>query len=514
MTTVKVGLFSIGLAAYWPQFPGLRERLAGYGLFVAQKLTALGADVVDAGMVDDQPSALAAGDRFAREDVDLVVCYVTTYATSSQVVPAVQRVERPVLILNLQPTAQLRYLETGTGEWLANCQACCVPEIACAFERCGIPFHTVTGLLGLELQTPGAIANEQTATHPAAITAWDETRQWLDACAAQRALSRSRIGFLGHTYPGMLDMYSDFTQHTGQFGTHIEVLEMDDLAARVQAVTDAQIRAKHEEALSVFDVSEDSPSDPLARKPDPEALEWACRVAVGLEALVQDCDLQGLTYYHRGVGGNEYERLGAGVILGCSLLTARGVPCSGEGDLKNCIAMKVMDAWGAGGSFTELYAMDFAEQFILMGHDGPFHVGIGEGRPTLRGLGLYHGKRGGGVSVEAQVRNGPITILGLTQTRDGRLKWLCAEGWSLPGERLRIGNTNSRVRFTSQPDAPDLSEIGRTGRRAGTKPCRPLSEYPDSLPRTAAPSFSVQEASRHRRHSDGLRVAAWPLFCF
>lgn len=448
----RVGLFSIGLAAYWPQFPGLRERLAGYGTFVGERLRAQGVEVVDVGMVDDAPSAQSAGDRFIREDVDLVVCYVTTYSTSSQVVPAVQRVRRPVLILNLQPTAQLAYARTGTGEWLANCQACCVPEIACAFERCGIPFHTITGVLGLETQTPGALANEVTADHPAAKRAWAEVEEWLQAVRTTRTLSRSRIGFLGHTYPGMLDMYSDFTQHTGQFGVHIEVLEMDDLESEVNAVTDEEIRAKQAEAERLFTVSEDSPGDPLAKKPTPEEMAWACRVASGLDRLAARFDLQGLAYYHRGWDGNVYEQIGAGLILGCSLLTARGIPCSGEGDLKNCLAMKVMDTLGAGGSFTELYAMDFAENFVLMGHDGPFHIGIAEGRPILRGLGLYHGKRGGGVSVEAQVRQGSVTILGLTQTRDGRLKWLCAEGWALPGDILRIGNTNSRLRFTSQPD--------------------------------------------------------------
>jgi L-arabinose isomerase len=385
------------------------------------------------------------------------------------VLPAVQRVKRPVLILNLQPTAQLAYLKTGTGEWLANCQACCVPEIACAFERCGIDFHTVTGLLGLERQTPGAVADEITSGHPAAKAAWDEIGQWLDATRVQRTLARSRIGFLGHTYHGMLDMYSDFTQHTGQLGAHIEILEMDDLEARVDAVTDAELRAKQEEALAIFDVSEDSPSDPLAKKPKPEEMEWACRVAVGLDRLARDFDLHGLAYYHRGVDGNAYERIAAGLILGCSLLTGQGIPCSGEGDLKNCMAMKVMDTLGAGGSYTELYAMDFAEKFILMGHDGPFHLGIAEGRPVLRGLGLYHGKRGYGISVEAQVRNGPVTILGLTQTRDGRLKWLCAEGWSLPGDILRIGNTNSRLRFTPAPD-DDFDVAGWMNRWAAQGP--------------------------------------------
>ena len=186
----------------------------------------------------------------------------------------------------------------------------------------------------------------------------------------------------------MLDMYSDFTQHQAQLGTHIEVLEMCDLEARVSAATEAEIARKAEETRSIFDISEDSPSDPLAKKPAPDQMDWACRVAVGLDHLVEDFDLDGLAYYYRGVGGNLYERLGAGVILGCSLLTARGIPCSGEADLKNCQAMKIMDLLGAGGSYTELYAMDFRERFILMGHDGPFHLGIAEGRPILRGLGL------------------------------------------------------------------------------------------------------------------------------
>jgi len=170
-----------------------------------------------------------------------------------------------------------------------------------------------------------------------------------------------------------------------------------------------------------------------------------------LDRLVGDFQLNGLTYYYRGLDGNPYERLAAGLIAGNSLLTARGVPASGEGDLKTCLAMLLVDRLGAGGSYTEFYAMDFREQFLLMGHDGPGHIAISDRKPVLRGLGLYHGKRGYGVSVEFQVRTGPITILGMTQTRDGRLKMVCAEGESLPGPILRIGNTNSRLRFGLAP---------------------------------------------------------------
>jgi L-arabinose isomerase len=184
-----------------------------------------------------------------------------------------------------------------------------------------------------------------------------------------------------------------------------------------------------------------------------EDLEWSARVSVGLDRLAEDFGLDAIAYYYRGPNGSAYERLGAGLILGNSLLTGRGVPASGEGDLKNAVAMKVMDTLGAGGSFTEFYAMDFDEGFILMGHDGPGHIAISDSAPILRGLGVYHGKAGYGVSVEFGVKTGPVTIFAVTQTREGKLKMLAAEGESLPGPTLRIGNTNSRLRFALPPAA-------------------------------------------------------------
>jgi L-arabinose isomerase len=311
----KVGLFGIGLAAYWPQFKGLKRRLEGYQRIVSGHLDKF-CDVVDAGLVDSAPAAAAAGALFAREGVELVICYVGTYATSSQVLPAVQQAGAPVLILNLQPASALDYPKTDTGEWLANCCACCVPEIACAFARSRIDFHVVTGVLGVERGR----FREAPPSHPDAQRAWQKIQDWVRAAAVASRLKRSRIGFLGHTYPGMLDMYSDFT-------------------------------------------------------------------------------------------------------------------------------MKILDLLGCGGSYTEFYAMDFDEDFLLMGHDGPFHLGIAEGKPILRGLGLYHGKRGYGVSVEAHVKLRPVTLVALTQTADGRLKLLASEGQSIPGAMLQIGNTNSRIKF-------------------------------------------------------------------
>ncbi len=423
--TAKVGLFGIGLEAYWTQFPGLKKRLEGYLRHVEERI-GRHATVVSEGLVDTAPKAQAAGKRFAAEDVDLIFCHVATYATSSQVLPAVQRSNAPVVLLNLQPVAALDYENTDTGEWLANCSACCVPEISNAFERAGVDFNVVSGMLYEDK------------------VAWREVGEWCQAASAVNTLRGSRFGFLGHTYPGMLDMYSDFTMHHAQLGLYVETLEMDDLKDRVDAATDEAVAAKLAETRNTFEVDES------VNRGD---LDWAARVAVGLDSLVEDFELDALTYYYRGTNGSVYERIGASFILGNSLLTARGISASGEGDLKNAVAMKIMDSLGAGGSFTEFYAMDFNDNFLLMGHDGPGHLAISDRKPILRGLGLYHGKAGHGVSVEFNVKTGPVTIFAVTQTFEGKLKMLAAEGESLPGQTLRIGNTNSRLRFSLPPAA-------------------------------------------------------------
>jgi L-arabinose isomerase len=309
-----------------------------------------------------------------------------------------------------------------------------VPEIAGAFTRARIPYRTVTGTL-LD-----------------GDPAWEVLREWLDAAHAVHSLRTARLGFLGHTYPGMLDLYSDFTQVHAQTGAHVEVLEIDDLVALVESADDDAIERKGEEIRATFDLAE-AGADPIAAEITPEVFEWSARVAVGLDRLVENFELDGLTYYYRGVAGTVAERVAAGLIVGNSLLTARGVPAAGEGDLKTNIAMLLLDRLGAGGSYTEFYALDFDDEFVLMGHDGPGHLAIAEGRPVARALELYHGKSGAGLSIEMKVRLGPVTILGVTQTADSRLKLIAAEGESIAGPTFRIGNTNSRIRFQSGPAA-------------------------------------------------------------
>ena len=424
----KIGLFGIGLDAYWPQFPGLEERLEGYAGQVAQKLERAGAQVVNLGLIDTPEKALAAGHEFRRADVDLIFLHVTTYALSSTVLPVVRRARVPVIILNLSPSAAIDYdwfngpgdRTKMTGEWLAYCQACPVPEIANVFNRCKIPFFQVTGTLEND---PVAAA---------------EIQEWVEAARVAHTMEHNRLGVMGHYYGGMLDIYSDFTQQCAHFGGHIEVIEVDELSALRRQVSQAEIEARVADFRDRFDVQPDCPQ---------EELERAARTSVALDRLVEIHKLGSLAYYYQGTGNPENEDAISSIILGTSLLTARGIPVAGEYEIKNAQAMKIMDSFGAGGSFTEYYAADFADDILLMGHDGPGHIAIAQGKTKVRPLQVYHGKVGRGLSVEMSVKHGPVTLLSVIQTVDGKLKLLMAEGESVAGPILEIGNTNSRYRF-------------------------------------------------------------------
>ena len=424
----RVGLFSLGLAAYWPQFAGLRERLIGYNRRIADRLVQSGASVENLGLIDTPEKAFSAGHKFRRADVDLIFLHVATYGISSTVLPVVRRAQTPVIILNLAPGAAIDYAALNklrdrgrmTGEWLAWCQACPVPEITSVFQRTGIRFFQVTGTL--ESGDP----------------AWNEIDEWLAAAHVKHAMEHNRLGLMGHYYGGMLDIYSDLTQHCATFGGHMEFIEVDELSALRYEVTEPEIDERAALFRHTFDVQPECAHDELRR---------AAKTSVALDRLVENHKLGSLAYYYRGTGNPENEDTMSSIILGTSLLTGRGVPVAGEYEVKNAQAMKILDLFGAGGSFSEYYATDFSDDVVLLGHDGPGHLAIAEGKVKVRPLGVYHGKTGRGLSVEMSVRNGPVTLLSVAQTIGGRLKLVMAEAASEPGPILEIGNTNSRYRF-------------------------------------------------------------------
>ncbi|GGG75200.1 L-arabinose isomerase [Parapedobacter pyrenivorans] len=428
LMTLKIGLFGIGLDVYWSQFEGLKDRLSSYLQQVHHQLEGDGIDVINLGLIDSVDKAMDAGHSFRRADVDIIFLHVTTYALSATVLPLVQRARIPVIILNLAPKAAIDYdyfnglgsRHRMTGEWLAYCSACPVPELVNVFKRSGIRCHQVTGLL-----------NEDDRC-------WAEVSEWIEAAKVANMMAHNRLGVMGTYYSGMLDIYTDMTLQLATFGGHIEHLEVDELSALRKAVTQQQVTARVADFEAAFDVQPDCSQHELER---------AARTSLALDRLVANYKLGSLAYYYKGRGIVENEDTMSSIILGSTYLTANSVPVAGEYEIKNAQAMKILDGFGAGGSFTEYYAMDFDDDIVLMGHDGPGHYQIAEGKIKVKPLQVYHGKVGNGLAVEMSVKYGPVTLLSVVEGANGTLLLLMAEGISEEGPILEIGNTNSRYRF-------------------------------------------------------------------
>ena len=426
---LRVGLLGLGLEAYWTQFAGLRERLVAYLGEVERKTSARSRTIVNLGLLDSVERSVEVAHTCRTEDVDILLVYVTTYTLSSVLLPVLRRNKVPVILLNLQPASAIDYVAFNqltdrvamTGEWLAHCSACAVPEITNVMTRLGMKFEQVTGVLHDD---------------PAC---WNEIEEWLRAAEVVHALEHTWLGLMGHYYSGMLDIATDLLQVSARFGMNIEMLEVDELSALRRDVSELSTQKKVDDFRTFFDVDPDCTEFELTR---------AASTAVALERMAAERSLGAMAYYYKGIGITENLDTMSSIILATSLLTAQGIPVAGEYEVKNAIAMKIMDLLDAGGSFTEYYAMDFRADLVLMGHDGPGHPGIASGKLKVRPLQVYHGKVGNGLSVEMSVKHGPVTLLSIMEDREHGFKLLVAEGESVPGEILKIGNTNSFYRFS------------------------------------------------------------------
>ncbi len=425
---IKIGIFGIGLDTYWDQFDGLKDRLLGYQDKIADKIREFDVEVINAGMVDNPFKANEAAVRFDKENIDCIFLFISTYALSHNVLPVVQKTKVPLIVLNLQPVKAINYDAFNaigdrgkmTGEWLAHCQSCVAPELASVFNRANIKFRLISGYLDEEY-------------------VWSEIQEFMKALEVVKTMNNNRVGVLGHYYNGMLDVYSDLTQQAATFGNHFEIIEFGRLKNIRDNVSEKETLNKIEEFKKVFEVSTECDSKELQR---------AAQTSVALDTLVEEFKLGSLAYYYEGDGDPTYENIVTSLIPGFTLLTGKNVPVAGECEIKNVQAMKIMDALGSGGSFSEFYAMDFEDDIILLGHDGPAHFKIAEGKVGLVPLPVYHGKPGKGLSIQMKVASGPVTLLSVCQNSSGEIYLLTAEGESVDGPTLQIGNTNSRYKFS------------------------------------------------------------------
>lgn len=427
--TAKIGIFAVAHAAYWAQFEGLEESIMGLHRDFCKTVEENDVEVMDFGMIDSSEKAYDAVQKISASGVDVLFCNMVTYATSSVFAPIVKEINKPIVLVALQPRAALDYTKANTFMQLENDNICSVPEFTGVAIRMGKKVNDVI---------IGCLYNDEKAK--------SEIAEWCDIAKVLHDLKGARIGLMGHTMEAMYDMHADPTAVSSSFGLHVPLLEIDDVVELFELVTEEEIQKK----IAVIDEEFDMPepkSDPITSKLTDADKYMAAKTAVALDKLVEKFNLTGLAYYYEGSADSMSRRVASSFIVGNSLLNAEGVPMCGEYDVKTCIAMLIMDRLNIGGSFAEFHPFDFAEDFILVGHDGPHHLKIAEGKPVLRSLKKYHGKPGSGASVEFKIKEGPITMLGITQNASGGFKFVIGEGVSKAGPIPPTGNTNTRGFF-------------------------------------------------------------------
>lgn len=427
--TARVGIFAVGHKTYWNQFEGLLDNLMQYYSDFKDMVFTNGVEVVDFGMADDSFSAYCILDRMKAANIDLIFCDMLTYATSSTFAPIIRGMDVPVVLVALQPLPAMDYTKANTFMQLENDNVCSVPEFTGVANRMGRKVNDV--ILGT-LYGDDRIK--------------EEIMEWCEIAKVLHDLKGARIGLMGHVLEAMYDMHADPTSISAAFGIHVPSLEVDDIIRLYHTVTDKEIEAKKDLIRLEFDMP-DPGSDQITAKLTDRDLHQAAKTAVAMDKLVDEYMLTGLAYYYAGNEDSLHRLVASSMIVGNSILNAQGIPMCGEYDIKTCIAMLIMDRLNIGGSFAEFHPFDFIDDFILVGHDGPHHVAIADGKPILRSLVKYHGKPGSGASVEFKLKEGPVTMLGLTQKADGKYKFVIGEGVSKKGLIPPTGNTNTRCFF-------------------------------------------------------------------
>lgn len=437
---VRLGVFGVGYEIYWDQFQGLYEELMQKQAKLISKINdiAQGMEIIDFGMVDSPLKAYDAVSKIQSACTDLLFCDMLTYATSGTFGIIIKTLTVPVVLVALQPLKALDYTRASTYMQLANDDICALPEFAGVAVRMGkkVP-DMIIGTLDDDTEADRRIG------------------EYCRIAKVLHDLRNAQLGHLGHPINAMLDMHTDATMLTAFFGCHIVECEGHQLMKSFDLVTGEETEAAQRKILDFFDTPNPQ-SDPISMKLQDDDLKIAAKVSVALEHFVRTNKLDGLAYYYDGPENSELRRVMSNLIVGNSLLTAKHIPMCGESDLKTLIALLIFDRLGIGGSFAEFHPVDFNEGFVLVGHDGPHNISIADGKPVLRSLKKYHGKPGSGAGVEFKIKEGPITMLSINSTYEGRFKFIIAEGESVSGPIPPTGNTNTRGYF--KPDIKTFLE--------------------------------------------------------
>ena len=422
-TKARIGVFSIALGAYLPQFPSLVPEFENqYADF--KKMLPDTIEIIDGGIVTTKELAMKAGDKFRAADVDLVILQLLTYATSYNMLPAVRDLDVPVVLVNLQKKLAPDYANTDTATWLGELYACgAVGEMVADLERAGKRHSVITGVV--EGGDPEAQA---------------EIEDWCKAAQVRRRFRDTNLAQIGRPYPGMMDLYIDETNLYHRMWLYTKQFDWEKMWAIADGVSDEEtIRAKAQDILDTFEIEGGGTIEKV----------WdMAKYVVAFEQWVRDEQIGFVASHYDGFAQGKAGTLDSMLIPAFSMLIRQSVACAVEGDIKVAMAMSILKTISGMGQLSEMYSIDFKEDICIIGHSGSGDADISCKKSIMKIVDVFHGKTGGGYLTQFYPHLGPVTYLGITQDRDGHFKFVAAEGVNEEGPIFTFGDTNMRTRFT------------------------------------------------------------------
>ncbi len=422
-TKARIGVFSIALGAYLPQFPQLVPEFKGqYETF--KKMLPGTVELIDGGLVTTKEEAQAAGDKFRAADVDLVFLQLLTYATSYNMLPAVKDLDVPVVLVNLQKKRVPDYAHAEIPDWLGEYYACgAVGEMVADLNRYGKRHAVITGVV------EGGDAEAQY-----------EIDDWCKAAQVRRRFRDTNIAQIGRPYPGMMDLYIDESNLYRRLGLYTKQFDWEKMWAIADDITDeSAVDEKIADIHDTFDVTgEYEESD----------IRTMAKYVVAFEKWVRDEKLGLIASHYDGFAQGKAGVLDSMLIPAFSMLIKQGTACAVEGDMKVAMAMSIMKTICGSGQLSEMYSIDFDSDVCIIGHSGSGDYDISKAKkPTMKIVPVFHGKTGGGYLTQFYPPAGDITYLAITQDGDGHFKFIAAEGVNEEGPIYGFGDTNMRTRF-------------------------------------------------------------------
>ncbi len=423
-TKAKVGVFSIALQAYLPQFPSLVPEFEGqYEAF--KKTIPDTVEIIDGGIVTTKEQSQKVGDLFRAADVDLVFLQLLTYATSYNMLPAVRDIDVPIVLVNVQKLKAPDYANTDTAKWLGELYACgAVGEMVADLERAGKRHAVITGVV------EGGDPIVQS-----------EIEDWCKAAQVRRRFRNTNLAQIGRPYPGMMDLYIDETNLYHRMWVYTKQFDWEKMWAIADDMKDeALIRNKAEDILQTFDIEGGATVETV----------WdMAKYVVAFEQWVKDEELGFIASHYDGFAKGIAGKLDSMLIPAFSMLIKQGTACAVEGDIKVAMAMSILKTISGTGQLSEMYSIDFNEDICIIGHSGSGDAAISQvKKPTMKIVDVFHGKTGGGYLTQFYPPVGDVTYLGITQDKNGNFKFVVAEGVNEAGPIFTFGDTNMRTRFT------------------------------------------------------------------